>query len=211
MALPDEEHYDHLFKVVLVGDATVGKTHLLSRYMKGVLPRNPAATIGVEFGTRTVQLPVGGTVKAQIWDTAGQERYRAITSAHYRKAAGALLVYDLTKRTSFDHCEKWLEELRQGAGPEIVIVLVGNKVDLAENDPSAREVDYDVAADFARHNGLLFSESSAVTSLNVTFIFENLLQEIYHQTAKRRGKDEAAASASMRIGAAGGGGEGCEC
>lgn len=201
MALPDEENYDHLFKVVLVGDATVGKTHLLSRYMKGVLPRNPAATIGVEFGTRTVKLPVGGTVKTQIWDTAGQERYRAITSAHYRKAAGALLVYDLTKLASFEHCAKWLEELRLGAGPDIVVVLVGNKVDLAENNPACREVDYDAAAEFAKQRGLLFSESSAVTSLNVTHIFENLLQEIYHQAARRTGREDSARGVRLGLGA----------
>mmetsp|Transcript_21290 Transcript_21290/g.59918 ORF Transcript_21290/g.59918 Transcript_21290/m.59918 type:complete len:216 (+) Transcript_21290:59-706(+) len=186
MASFTDDVYDHLFKVVLVGDATVGKTHLLSRYMRGTLPKTPAATIGVEFGTRTVQLPVGCKVKAQIWDTAGQERYRAITSAHYRKAVGALLVYDLTRLETFQHCAKWLEELRQGAGPDIVIVLVGNKVDIAEGDPAAREVDFDAAAEFARQHGLLFSESSAATSLNVAAVFENLFQEIYDQSSRRR-------------------------
>ena len=99
MGLAGDDDYDHLYKVVLVGDATVGKTHLLSRYIKGTLPKAPTATIGVEFATRTVPLAVGGTVKAQIWDTAGQERYRAITSAHYRRAVGALLVYVSYTRT----------------------------------------------------------------------------------------------------------------
>merc|ERR1719230_253720 len=136
MTSPNEDHYDFLYKVVLVGDATVGKTHLLSRYMKGTLPKTPSATIGVEFGTRTVELPNGaGVVKAQIWDTAGQERYRAITSAHYRRAVGALLVYDITKSITFQNCVKWLEELRQNAEPDVVVMLVGNKVDLVEKDP----------------------------------------------------------------------------
>ena len=111
--------------VVLVGDATVGKTHLLSRYVKGTLPKAPTATIGVEFATRTIPLAVGGTVKAQIWDTAGQERYRAITSSHYRRAVGALLVYDVTKQSTFQNCAKWMEELRQSAEPDIVIMLEG--------------------------------------------------------------------------------------
>ena len=88
---------ENLFKIVLVGDAGVGKTNLLSRYIKGNLPKVPSPTIGVEFATRTVPLPSGGTVKAQIWDTAGQERYRAITSAHYKRAVGALLVYDVVR------------------------------------------------------------------------------------------------------------------
>jgi len=179
-----DDDYDHLYKVVLVGDATVGKTHLLSRYIKHSLPKAPTATIGVEFATRTVPLAVGGTVKAQIWDTAGQERYRAITSAHYRRAVGALLVYDVTKQVTFANVVKWMEELRQNAEPDIVIMLVGNKVDLVEKDPSARQVFYDAAAEFARNHCLFFSEASAVTSYNVKHIFEHLLQEIYNQHSK---------------------------
>ena len=140
MAADLDDNYDYLYKVVLVGDATVGKTHLLSRYIKGSLPKAPTATIGVEFATRTVPLAVGGTVKAQLWDTAGQERYRAITSAHYRRAVGALLVYDVTKGATFQSCARWLEELRQNAEPDIVIMLVGNKVDLVERDPERRQV-----------------------------------------------------------------------
>merc|ERR1719293_646712 len=141
---------DNLYKIVFVGDATVGKSHLLSRYVKGTLPKAPTATIGVEFATRTIPLAIGGTVKAQIWDTAGQERYRAITSSHYRRAVGALLVYDVTRQATFQNCIKWLEELRQNAEPNIVIMLVGNKVDLVEKDPTARQVYYDQAAEWAR-------------------------------------------------------------
>ncbi|OEH77991.1 Ras family domain-containing protein [Cyclospora cayetanensis] len=186
MAQPQQgsEVYDHLYKIILVGDATVGKTHLLSRYTRGTLPKTPKATIGVEFATRTVPLAVGGTVKAQIWDTAGQERYRSITSAHYRRAVGALLVYDVTRKKSFLNASKWLEELRQNAEPDIVVMMVGNKVDLCEKDPSLREVPYEVAARFAQSNGLFFSEASAVTSLNVKLVFEHLLQEIYNQRAE---------------------------
>lgn len=188
MASNEVDDYDHLYKVVLVGDATVGKTHLLSRYIKGSLPKAPTATIGVEFATRTVPLAVGGTVKAQIWDTAGQERYRAITSAHYRRAVGALLCYDVTKQATFQNCMKWMEELRQNAEPDIVIMLVGNKVDLVEKDAGARQVYYDAAAEFARQHGLFFSEASAVTSYNVKHIFEHLLQEIYNQSSKGKGR-----------------------
>ena len=94
-------HLRSYFLVILVGDASVGKTCLLNQYLKGALPRNPAPTIGVEFATKNVVLKNGGTVKAQIWDTAGQERYRAICLAHYRRALGALLVYDVTKQSTF--------------------------------------------------------------------------------------------------------------
>jgi len=195
----DDVEYNHLYKVVLVGDATVGKTHLLSRYVKGTLPKAPTATIGVEFATRIVPLAVGGTVKAQIWDTAGQERYRAITSSHYRRAVGALLVYDVTKQATFQNCMKWMEELRQNAEPDIVIMLVGNKADLAEKDPNVRQVYYDHAAEFARQHGLFFSEASAVTSHNVKHIFEHLLQEIYNESSKGKGRESNDASAGMTI------------
>jgi len=180
------DDYEHLYKIILVGDATVGKTHLLSRYIRGTLPKAPQATIGVEFATRTVPLAVGGTVKAQIWDTAGQERYRSITSAHYRRAVGALLVYDVTKKNTFLNASKWLEDVQQNSEPDIVIMLVGNKVDLLEQDPPVkREVPSEKAADFAHKFGLLFSEASAVTALNVKHIFEHLLQEIYNQKTRR--------------------------
>ncbi|CRG95115.1 ras-related protein Rab-11B, putative [Plasmodium gallinaceum] len=178
------EEYDHLYKIILVGDATVGKTHLLSRYIRGSLPSVSKATIGVEFATRTIPLAVGGTVKAQIWDTAGQERYRSITSAHYRRSAGAILVYDITKKKTFLSISKWLEEIRQNADKDIVIMLVGNKVDLTEQDESKRKVTYEQGANFAKENNLFFAETSAVSKLNVKHIFESLLQEIYNNRLK---------------------------
>jgi len=206
-----DDDYDHLYKIVLVGDATVGKTHLLSRYIKGNLPKAPTATIGVEFATRTVPLAVGGTVKAQIWDTAGQERYRAITSAHYRRAVGALLVYDVTKSSTFSNCSKWMEELRQNAEPDIVIMLVGNKFDLAEKSPGDRQVYYDAAAEFARQNGLYFAEASAVTAYNVKHVFEHLLQEIYNQSSKGRGREDSAqAPGGITVGDRGAPKPGCD-
>lgn len=162
-----------------MGDTSVGKTHLLSRYIKNELPRNKYPTIGVEFATKGVTLKAGGTVKAQIWDTAGQERFKAITSAHYRKSIGALIVYDITKEQSFMSVKKWIEEVREHAEPEIVIMLVGNKLDLAEQHPSERKVAREFAADFARKNKLLFMETSAFADVNVRDVFEYLVQEIY--------------------------------
>uniref|UniRef100_A0A7S2QC37 Uncharacterized protein n=1 Tax=Zooxanthella nutricula TaxID=1333877 RepID=A0A7S2QC37_9DINO len=198
-----EDDYDHLYKIVLVGDATVGKTHLLSKYIKGTLPKAPTATIGVEFATRMVPLAYGGMVKAQIWDTAGQERYRAITSAHYKRAVGALLVYDITKQPTFQNCLKWMEELRQNAEPDVVIMLVGNKVDLLDNEPNCRQVYYDAAAEFARQHSLFFSEASAVSGRNVVHIFEHLLQEIYNQSSKGKGRDAGNHDTGISLGGGG--------
>jgi small GTP-binding protein len=165
--------------VILVGDTGVGKTYILSRYIKNARPKNQFPTIGVEFATKAVPLKAGGTVKAQIWDTAGQERFRAITSAHYRKSIGALIVYDITNLASYESVQKWIEEVREHAEPEIVIMLVGNKLDLCEARPGDRKVPCKDAAQFAQENNLLFMETSAVQDVNVRDCFETLVQEIY--------------------------------
>lgn len=101
---------EYLFKIVLIGDSAVGKSNLLSRFARNEFDNNSKATIGVEFQTQCVEID-GKEVKAQIWDTAGQERFRAVTSAYYRGAVGALIVYDITRRTSFDSIKRWLDEL----------------------------------------------------------------------------------------------------
>uniref|UniRef100_A0A4W5LG72 Ras-related protein Rab-25 n=1 Tax=Hucho hucho TaxID=62062 RepID=A0A4W5LG72_9TELE len=115
--------------VVLIGDSGVGKSNLLSRFTRNEFNLESKSTIGVEFATRSIQVD-GKMIKAQIWDTAGQERYRAITSAYYRGAVGALLVYDIAKHLTYENVERWLKELRDHADNNIVIMLVGNKSDL---------------------------------------------------------------------------------
>lgn len=97
-------------KIVLIGDSAVGKSNLLSRFARNEFDTNSKATIGVEFQTQAVEID-GKEVKAQIWDTAGQERFRAVTSAYYRGAVGALIVYDITRTTTFDSVKRWLDEL----------------------------------------------------------------------------------------------------
>lgn len=115
--------------VVLIGDSGVGKSNLLSRFTRNEFNLDSKSTIGVEFATRSIQVDQK-TIKAQIWDTAGQERYRAITSAYYRGAVGALLVYDISKHQTYENVTRWLKELRDHADANIVIMLVGNKSDL---------------------------------------------------------------------------------
>ncbi|KAH9791407.1 ras-related protein RABA1a [Citrus sinensis] len=125
---PDEE-YDYLFKLVLIGDSGVGKSNLLSRFTKNEFNLESKSTIGVEFATRSLRID-NKVIKAQIWDTAGQERYRAITSAYYRGAVGALLVYDVTRHATFQNVGRWLRELREHTDPNIIVMLIGNKTDL---------------------------------------------------------------------------------
>ncbi|EPS69801.1 hypothetical protein M569_04963, partial [Genlisea aurea] len=183
---------DYVFKIVLIGDSAVGKSQLLSRYTKNEFLLDSRATIGVEFQTRTLSID-HKTVKAQIWDTAGQERYRAVTTAYYRGALGAMLVYDITKRQSFDHVPRWLEELRSSADKHIAVMLIGNKSDL-EN---LRQVSLEDAKDFAQRENLFFMETSALDATNVDPAFSTLLKEIYRLNTKKSlvaNESEAAAA-----------------
>ncbi|KAM8920710.1 ras-related protein Rab-25 [Pelodytes ibericus] len=178
-----EEEYNFVFKVVLIGESGVGKTNLLSRFTRNEFNHDSRTTIGVEFSTRTLTVD-GHLVKAQIWDTAGLERYRAITSAYYRGAVGALLVYDITKHQTYDSIERWLKELYDHADASIVVMLVGNKCDLTDE---AREVPSEEAKMYAESNGLLFLETSALDSTNVEVAFETILRDIYQKVLKSKG------------------------
>ncbi|WOG87883.1 hypothetical protein DCAR_0207115 [Daucus carota subsp. sativus] len=171
---------DYVFKVVLIGDSAVGKSQLLARFAKNQFSLDSKATIGVEFQTRTLVIDQK-TIKAQIWDTAGQERYRAVTSAYYRGAVGAMLVYDITKRPTFDHVARWLEELRGHADKNIVIMLVGNKSDLGH----LRNVTSEDAKEFSERENLYFMETSALESTNVETAFNTVLKEIYDTVSKK--------------------------
>ncbi|XP_039972995.1 RAB11a, member RAS oncogene family, like [Xiphias gladius] len=176
-----EDEYDYLFKVVLIGDSGVGKSNLLSRFTRNEFNLESKSTIGVEFATRSIQVE-GKTVKAQIWDTAGQERYRAITSAYYRGAVGALLVYDIAKHLTYENAERWLKELQDHADNNIVIMLVGNKSDLRH----LRAVPTDEAKAFAEKHGLSFLETSALDSSNVELAFQTILTAIYNIVSQRQ-------------------------
>ncbi|KAJ8544026.1 hypothetical protein K7X08_025644 [Anisodus acutangulus] len=183
------QRIDYVFKVVLIGDSAVGKSQILARFARNEFSLDSKATIGVEFQTRTLVIQ-HKSVKAQIWDTAGQERYRAVTSAYYRGAVGALLVYDITKRQTFDHIPRWLEELRAHADKNIVIMLVGNKTDLEDQ----RAVPTEDAKEFAQKEGLFFLETSAMEARNVEDAFFTVLTEIFNIVNKKNlaaGDDQA--------------------
>ncbi|XP_014491623.1 ras-related protein RABA3 [Vigna radiata var. radiata] len=174
------EKIDYVFKVVVIGDSAVGKSQMLSRFAKNEFCFDSKSTIGVEFQTRTVTIN-DKVIKAQIWDTAGQERYRAVTSAYYRGALGAMVVYDITKRQSFDHVARWVDELRAQADSSVVIMLIGNKGDLVEQ----RVVHAEDAVEFAEDQGLFFSETSALSGENVETAFFKLLEQIHRVVSKR--------------------------
>ncbi|XP_060192623.1 ras-related protein RABA2a [Lycium barbarum] len=190
-----DEEYDYLFKIVLIGDSGVGKSNLLSRFTRNEFCLESKSTIGVEFATRTLQVE-GRIIKSQIWDTAGQERYRAITSAYYRGALGALLVYDVTKPTSFENVSRWLKELRDHADSNIVIMLIGNKTDLKH----LRAVATEDAQSYAEREGLSFIETSALEATNVEKAFQVNLSEIYRIISKKSLSSEDPAPANIKEG-----------
>ncbi|TYJ30677.1 hypothetical protein E1A91_A06G146800v1 [Gossypium mustelinum] len=175
-----DDDYDYLFKVVLIGDSDVGKSNLLSRFTKNEFSLESKSTIGVEFATRSITIE-DKVVKAQIWDTAGQERYRAVTSAYYRGAVGALLVYDATRHVTFENIERWLKELRDHTDGSIVIMLLGNKSDLRH----LRAVLTEDAKAFAEKEKTYLMETSALESLNVESAFTEVLTQIYHVVSKK--------------------------
>eukprot|EP00389_Voromonas_pontica_P018591 GDKH01029258.1.p1 GENE.GDKH01029258.1~~GDKH01029258.1.p1 ORF type:complete len:217 (-),score=9.38 GDKH01029258.1:254-904(-) len=165
--------YQYLFKYIIIGDTGVGKSCLLLQFTDKRFRTDHDLTIGVEFGARLINID-GKQIKLQIWDTAGQESFRSITRSYYRGAAGALLVYDISRRDTFRHLTRWLEEVRQNANPHMTIVLIGNKSDLER-----REVQYEEGAEFARHHGLIFLETSAKTAQNVEEAFVTTARRIY--------------------------------
>ena len=179
-----ETKYDHLYKIIIIGDASVGKTALLSKYLKGVFPKSPLSTIATEFATKIIQIKEGGYIKAQIWDTAGEEKYKSITYHHYKKSVGGLIVYDITKKLTFENVKNWYNDLITKAEKGCIIALVGNKLDLVERNGSNREVLKEEAQAYAEDNHMLFYETSAYNGTNINDIFEELMQTIYTERRK---------------------------
>jgi len=172
--------YDYLFKVVLIGDSPVGKSNLVSQFTRNEFDLESRSTIGVEFSTMLIDIDEK-IVKAQIWDTAGRERYREILSAYCRGATGALLVYDITKYSTYINITRWLKKIREYTEPNIVIMLVGNKSDLSH----LRAVSTEEAECFASENGLTFIETSALDASNVESAFQAILTDIYRISTGR--------------------------
>ena len=179
-----ETKYDHLYKIIIIGDTSVGKTALLSKYLKGIFPTSPLSTVATDFATKIIQIKEGGYIKAQIWDTAGEEKYKSITYHHYKKSVGGLIVYDITKRSTFENVKNWYNDLIYKAEKGCIIALIGNKLDLVEKNGKKREVSKEEAQSYAEDNHMLFYETSAYNGNNINDIFEELMQTIYTERRK---------------------------
>jgi len=160
-------------KLVLLGDIYVGKTSIAHRFVKNEFSENQESTVGAVFLWHALELP-DCLVKFDIWDTAGQERYRSLAPMYYKGAKAAIVVYDITAYDTFRRAKEWVNELHQNASPNIVIALVGNKVDLEEN----RKVTVLEAKEFADKNGLCHFETSAKRGTNLSELFMTIAKAV---------------------------------
>lgn len=167
---------DYGFKLIIIGDAGAGKSSFMHQFLEGKFRKQSTHTIGVEFGTKIISIGQR-QIKLQIWDTAGQERYRAVTRSYYRGAVGALILYDVTSRDSYNNLPTWLQDAREQAWKDISIIAVGNKRDLKEE----RQVSFLEASRFAQEQDILFLETSALTGENVQDVFHTLAQRILNK------------------------------
>jgi small GTP-binding protein len=165
--------FDYSLKIVVLGDSGVGKTCLLLRFVRDAWDSDSQPTLGVEFLAKIINTDKH-RIQLQLWDTAGQELFRSITRGYYRGSAGALLMFDLTSRATFLNIERWLQDLREIARPDLTTILIGNKADLTEQ----REVPQDEARTYAETNHMAYFETSAKTGDNVTGSVTSCVLEI---------------------------------
>ena len=181
----EDDGYDILFKIILVGDTSVGKTNIINKYIKNEFREDFYATIGVEFSHKKF-IVENRKIKAQIWDTAGQERYKAITRAYYKGAKGAFIVYDITRKETFDDVDKWRNELISSCNQEITVMLIGNKCDLEDQ----REISKEQGEEKAKSFGFSFLETSALSGENLEKGFQMLIEEIYQKYKVEQSKSD---------------------
>ena len=163
-----DENYDMIFKLVLIGDSSVGKTNIMSKYLKNEFHEDSKATVGVEFGSKKFEID-SKSIKAQIWDTAGQERYKSITNAYYKGAKGAFVVYDITRKESFESIDKWINDLINSSDKNITILLIGNKCDFFK---------------------IAFMETSALNGQNLDKAFDLMMKEVYKKCHKEMEEED---------------------
>ena len=169
--MSDKSKKEFTYKILLLGDSSVGKTCILTRYSDNIFQEEHMATIGLDFKIKNVNLDNGKTVKVQIWDTAGQDRFKSITKNYYKGAHGIILIYDVTFRRTFDNVKNWINIIKEEVSDKVSIILVGNKID----DGDKRVVTTEEGQGIANEFGLSFFETSAKTGENIDRAFNDLI------------------------------------
>ena len=168
-----------IFKIIVIGDLSSGKTNLLTKYLSNVFNPNSQPTIGVEMKVKDFKIKED-LIKAQIWDTAGQEKYDSLISSYYKGAKGVLLVYDITQQVTFNKVESFMDKLKDNTDKDVSVILVGNKCDLEDN----REVLKEDGEELAKKLKIKFMEVSAKTGENVEKLFKTLFEDVYEKYNK---------------------------
>ena len=165
---------ESVYKVLLLGDSSVGKTCFLMKYTDEAFQETHMATIGLDYRLKSMKLKNGKTVKIQIWDTAGQDRFRSITKNYYKGSHGIILIYDITNPITFENITHWVSQVREEASKNVVIYLIGNKIDLEEE----RKVSTEEGEKLAEKLGLPFNETSAFDGTNINETFDDIVERI---------------------------------
>ena len=174
------EQKEFIYKILLLGDSSVGKTCFLMRYTDNTFQDIHMSTIGLDYKLKNVQLENGKMVKIQVWDTAGQDRFRSITKNYYKGAHGIILIYDVTEQKSFDNVKNWMAQIKEEVSERVSIVLVGNKIDDEDNRKISTEQGESMAKDYE----IMFFECSAKTGQNIDEIFNNLVKKVVENFSK---------------------------
>ncbi len=172
---------DIVYKVLLLGDSTVGKTCFLLRYCDKTFQDAHLSTIGLDYRVKTMTLKNNKNIKLQIWDTAGQDRFRAITKNYYKGANGIILIYDVTNLQTYENVKNWITQIREETNPNVVIYLAGNKIDIPEEE---RAVKTEEGKEIANEYKLQFKETSAKDGINVNEVFQELVEKIDEVNSK---------------------------
>ena len=181
-----ESDFETLLKLAIIGDSGVGKSNFLFKYIEGQFSPLHVATVGFDYKSKIITLPQSKKkVKLQIWDTAGQEKYMAINKNLFQRVQGVILMYDITKRESFERLNIWLNIIKQMTN-EIPIILVGNKLDEEKNPESGRIVEYNEGEAFAKDNNFQFLESSGLNGTNVEKVFSTIAELIIKNLQEER-------------------------
>ena len=170
-----------VYKVLLLGDSSVGKTCFLLRYCDKSFQDVHLSTIVLDYILKTITLKNNKNIKLQIWDTAGQDRFRAITKNYYKSANGVLLIYDISNLQTYENVKNWISQIREEANPNVIIYLVGNKIDLPKEK---RVVNIEDGEKIAEEFEIKFKEASAKSGTNVNEIFEELVEQIDEKFSK---------------------------
>ena len=184
--MAEKKQKELLYKILLLGDSSVGKTCFLMRYSDNTFQEIHMSTIGLDYKLKNVQLDDGNIVKIQIWDTAGQDRFRSITKNYYKGAHGIILIYDITSRKTYENIKNWVTQIKEEVSDKVNIILVGNKID----DEKNRKVSTEEGEKMAKEIGFYFYETSAKTGINIDSTFNDLVKKTVESFSKTNVKGD---------------------